>query len=196
MTSLFAYKMVRDFGFAPNPFGGLCTLATCKPNIRRRAAPGDLVVACGSVKNGRSGRVICAMRVGGAMTFQEYWEDPRFERKKAALGLSRQRAFGDNIYHHAPDGSWIQEDSHHSQVGGVLNPANLHQDTSADRILWASEFTYWGREAPVLPAEFDGFGLARVRDFRGDFEPEFVNRTNVWFDGLPRGRLGRPIDWT
>lgn len=195
MTSVFAYKMVRDFGFAPNPFGGLCTLATCKPKIRRRAEHGDLVIACGSVKNGRAGRVICAMRVAGAMTFQQYWQDPRFERKKAVLNLSRQRAFGDNIYHHAADGSWIQEDSHHSQIGGIVNIANLRQDTSTDRVLWASEFTYWGREAPEIPAEFDGFRLAAVRDFRGDFEPDLVTRANNWFDNLPRGQLGRPIDW-
>ncbi len=35
----------RDYGFAPNPFHGICTLATCKPVIRRvaRRATGSSV---------------------------------------------------------------------------------------------------------------------------------------------------------
>lgn len=187
--------MVRDYGFAPNPFGQYCTLATCKPAIRAKAQPGDLVVACGSVKNGYAGRVICAMRVAGAMSFQEYWEDHRFREKRPALGLSKRRAYGDNIYHHAPDGAWIQEDSHHSQVGGALNPANLKQDTSADRVLWAHSFVYWGREAPFAPPALEGFQLQAVRDRRVHFSNDFIQRANHWFDALPKGRLGRPIDW-
>src|SRR5712671_5339411 len=32
---LYSYVVARDFGFAPNPFFGVCTLATCKPDIRK-----------------------------------------------------------------------------------------------------------------------------------------------------------------
>lgn len=195
MTTVFAYKMVRDFGFAPNPFGGVCTLATCKPRIRAKAEAGDLIVACGSAANRRVGRVICAMRVGGALTFQDYWEDPRFQSKKPNLRASKQRAFGDNIYHHGEGGAWRQEDSHHSYIGGVTNELNLRQDTSADRVLWGEEFSYWGRNAIVIPEELDGFRLAAVRDCRFRYEQKFVDDALAWFDEQPRGRLGRPIDW-
>jgi hypothetical protein len=30
---LYVYAITRDFGFAPNPFHGSCTLATCKPEL-------------------------------------------------------------------------------------------------------------------------------------------------------------------
>ena len=40
---LFAYKMTHDTGFAPNPFWGCLTLATCKPKIRESKRPGDWV---------------------------------------------------------------------------------------------------------------------------------------------------------
>ena len=33
----------RDYGFAPNPYFGYCTLATCKPVIRRCAGVGDWI---------------------------------------------------------------------------------------------------------------------------------------------------------
>ncbi|MFH1865797.1 MAG: hypothetical protein ABIK85_07930, partial [Candidatus Eisenbacteria bacterium] len=37
---LFSYIVARDYGFAPNPFCGVCTLATCKPKIRESASVG------------------------------------------------------------------------------------------------------------------------------------------------------------
>ena len=41
--SVFVYVVARDFGFAPNPFHGFCTLACCKPKIRSAAEVGDWV---------------------------------------------------------------------------------------------------------------------------------------------------------
>ena len=52
---LFSYVVARDYGFAPNPFFGVCTLATCKPIVRRVAAIGDWIVGTGSKANGRQG---------------------------------------------------------------------------------------------------------------------------------------------
>lgn len=40
-SNLYAYAITRDLGFAPNPFHGFCTLATCKPGIRKTAKVGD-----------------------------------------------------------------------------------------------------------------------------------------------------------
>jgi hypothetical protein len=37
MTQLFTYTIPYDDGAAPNPFHGICTLAICKPSIRRVA---------------------------------------------------------------------------------------------------------------------------------------------------------------
>jgi hypothetical protein len=45
---LFSYVVARDYGFAPNPFHRHCTLATCKPGIRARAAVGDWVIGTGA----------------------------------------------------------------------------------------------------------------------------------------------------
>ena len=35
---IYEYVMTDDTGFAPNPFYGICTLACCKPVIRRGVA--------------------------------------------------------------------------------------------------------------------------------------------------------------
>jgi hypothetical protein len=66
---LYSYKVARDFGFAPNPFYGLCTLATCKPNIRKAAQVGDWVVGTGSKPNRLEGRLVFAMEVSETLAF-------------------------------------------------------------------------------------------------------------------------------
>ena len=38
MSRVYMYVVDRDFGFAPNPFHGVRTLATCKPPIRKGVA--------------------------------------------------------------------------------------------------------------------------------------------------------------
>ena len=95
---LFSYILARDYGFAPNPFFGVCTLATCKPKIRQTASIGDWIIGTGSSKYGRQGYLIFAMRVTETMTFNEYWDDERFRRKKPNMMGSTKQAFGDNIY--------------------------------------------------------------------------------------------------
>ena len=40
---LYSYIVVSDNGYAPKPTGGVCTLAYCKPTLRRVAQPSDYV---------------------------------------------------------------------------------------------------------------------------------------------------------
>ncbi len=61
MARIYSYVVRYDSGFAPNPFYGYCTLATCKPDIRRGAEVGDWVVGSGS--NDRS------IRRGGHLVY-------------------------------------------------------------------------------------------------------------------------------
>ena len=42
---LYSYVIKHDSGFAANPFCGYCTLADCKPAIRRTAKVGDWIVS-------------------------------------------------------------------------------------------------------------------------------------------------------
>jgi len=150
MSRLYSYVVVRDFGFAPNPFSGSCTLATCKPKIRGKASLGDWVIGVGAVSTGRQGDLIYAMKVGETLSFDEYWNESRFEVKRPVLNGSLKRAYGDNIYH-KEGGAWIQADSHHSFPAGRANIENLRRDVSADRVLIAGEFYYFGDRRVAVP---------------------------------------------
>ena len=126
---LYSYVVARDFGFAPNPFFGFCTLATCKPRIRSSASVGDWVVGTGA-KGGYDyqGRLIYAMQVSETLGFDDYWSDPRFNLKRPNLKGSLKAMYGDNIYRR--DGSqWVQADSHHSLPDGRLNTAKPRMGT-------------------------------------------------------------------
>lgn len=55
MSRLFSYIVVHDTGDAPCVDGGLLTLATCKPDIRRAAAIGDWVAGFHSISSRKRG---------------------------------------------------------------------------------------------------------------------------------------------
>lgn len=151
---LYSYIVARDFGFAPNPFHGFCTLATCKPKIRAGASLGDWVIGTGAKSRYNfPGRLIYAMQVGEILDFEKYWNDPRFVRKRPNLNGSLKVIYGDNIYSRKGK-RWVQADSHHSLENGRPNKANIAWDTGVNRVLVATKFVYWGKAAPTIPKEF------------------------------------------
>lgn len=199
-VTLFSYVVLRDYGFAPNPFGQICTLATCKPEIRRAATIGDWIVGTGSVARKRGDHLVYAMNVSEVLTFEEYWNEPRFQSKKPDLSGSNKSAFGDNIYHRSAKGDWSQQNSHHSLSSGAPNPANIERDTKADCVLIAAEYAYWGGSGPKIPSKFRNFdghdickkGPGHKRYFPEKMVAEFV----IWLKQLKLdGYLGRPMDW-
>ena len=148
------YVVDRDFGFAPNPFHGFCTLATCKPGIRGGASKTDWVVGMGGARLKAAGRCIFAMRVTEKITFDEYWANPVYLDKKPVRTGSNKMLVGDNIYHRdSNSGEWHQADSHHSHPDGSINTHNLRTDTKKENVLISKYFFYFGREAPAVPPQ-------------------------------------------
>ena len=154
MSRAFIYVVDRDFGFAPNPFHGYCTLATCKPTLRRSAQLGDWVIGVGGKRLGATGRCVYAMRVGEKISFNDYWNNPQHRDKKPVRNGSATRMVGDNIYNLDPVTSmWHQADSHHSNADGTANLHNLRADTSSNHVLLARLFYYFGSEALLIPED-------------------------------------------
>lgn len=80
---LWQYVITTDAGKAPNYDAPAATLAICKPQIRKRAEIGDLVVAyAGSGLRRNLHAVVWGGIVSGKMTFSEYWDAPDFQGKK------------------------------------------------------------------------------------------------------------------
>lgn len=148
---LFTYKQTHDSGFAPNPFHGVCTLATCKPRIRLHKQVGDWIAGFTSSRlTGDavgSERLIYLMQVTEKLPLEDYFADARFRAKIPTVGEGDCRSrVGDNIYGKR-DGIFFQvpNQSHH--------PHQLAKDTSGQFALISRHFAYFGSEPLVLPPE-------------------------------------------
>jgi hypothetical protein len=195
---IFSYIVARDYGFAPNPFYGYCSLGTCKPAIKRGGGVGDLIVGTGSVPHGLAGHLVYIMRVSEILSFAEYWNDPRFRQKRPNLYRSTRDAYGDNLYEPIANG-YIQHDSHHSLEDGGTNLFNRNKDTGTDAVLISDDFVYFGADGPVIPKslrDYHGYDLcAPTQGHKCRFPPQFVALVDDWFNTLPRGIQGVPADW-
>jgi len=205
MARIYSYVVRYDSGFAPNPFYNYCTLATCKPDIRRSAKIGDWVVgsASNAKKVRRGGHLVYAMRVTEAMTFDSYSKDARFRAKKPFRRGSRKQSCGDNIYYReSVNSEWRQRDSFHSTPDGQRNAEHVERDTGVNRVLISDDFVYYGGEGPLFADDLrdqegrslckSGIGLTCFDD------PLLVDKLSEWLKGYlksGRGYQGPPHEW-
>ena len=186
---LFTYVVRFDFGLAPNPYYDFCTLAVCKPGIRKGAKVGDWVLGTGSARRGirRGGFAVYAMRVTETLTFDEYWVDERFKKKrpKVSAPMMSKKDIGDNLYHRdKKSGKWRQK-------LGAHDSTDLETDTSVNRVLVSSNFVYWGGSGPRVPDFYDKNVVCRGQNYRNKFGPGVVRDFNNWIlDIQDRGQTG------
>ena len=194
MTNYFSYVIEHDYGLAPNPFGGFCTLSVCKPRIRknRNINIGDWVIGTGSKKLNKVNHLIYAMRLDEKLTLDEYWHDSRFEYKKPIINGSLTQIYGDNFYHLDENENWIQEKSAHSVI---KKEKHSKRDTSGVNVLISKHFYYLGDNAVLIPKAYHeickkgpGMKYKGLEEIGG----EFISwvETNVTL-----GISGDPINW-
>lgn len=160
---LCSYTMTDDTGFAPNPYHGILTLATCKPQIRRseRVKEGVWIAGwAGKALQQNGGReLIYLAQVSKKIPLGEYYENYKEKRpllieesymehkKDEKKRCSRIKAsaennpdiMGDNIYKL-------------NRLSGLLEwqPNNFHtsdcaeHDTNGQNAIICNEFYYFG----------------------------------------------------
>lgn len=192
----FRYRMDHDYGFAPNPFWGTLTLATCKAQIRKSKslAIGDWIVGLGSKAMGNEGKVVYVAQVDEIITFDQYWGDSRFQVKKADIKGSLMQMYGDNVYH-TVKGKVVQEPCAHSNDA---NGRHKKSDISGKNVLLCKRFFYFGDEAFMLPVEFEYIGNTgnpRATKYK-DLNDEKINRFVTWLEtNYTTGIHGDPCNW-
>ncbi|MGD0777486.1 MAG: hypothetical protein ABSC05_32230 [Candidatus Solibacter sp.] len=195
--TLYSYIVTHDTGFAPNPFFGYCTLACCKPGIRKHAKKGDWIVGLTPLAKGVGNKIVYFMEVDESLSFDDYWRDPRFKQKRPKLDAGSARRSGDNIYKPLPNGDHYQLPSAHSKPkfsDGQNAETKCRDVCRGERVLISRNFVYYGSKAKELPRE-----LARLkvgRSYRCHFLLEvqeafrkFVSRQRNF------GMISRPHDW-
>ena len=190
---LFTYAIKYDTGFAPNPFHGICTLNTCKPQIRREADIGDWVVGL------KKDRVIFVMEVTKKISMSDYWKLCKTDYPKKI-----------------PDQSGIPHDpillcgdcqydfSGHTLklLKGLHGQSNVKTDLSGKNTLISENFIYFGSKVKKLPKNLlpiakysNGIWIGQARKSKANlpFRDQFLK----WVKTLPcsnKAVLAKPSD--
>lgn len=182
---LSAYIVRHDGGFSPNPFGRVCTLACCKPQIRRYAKQGDIVVGTGAARCGLSGQLIYAMRVEAVLAFEKYWE--RYPSKRPSPRTPVKK-LGDNIWHQDTSGNWC------CAPGAVHDERHRNRDLYGCNALISTEFYYFGRDAIKIPDRFRCL-IAPTQGHKNTYDIHLITRFWDWVTAkAPKpGRIGLPF---
>ncbi|MDM1072282.1 hypothetical protein HX001_07220 [Empedobacter brevis] len=206
MLKLYTYVLDHDLGLAPNPFWGYCTLAVCKPKIRKskKLSIGNWIIGTGSralekrysrKKGVYVNNLIYAMEVNEIIKMEDYWNDSRFLIKRPNINGSLAKMYGDNIYSLKENGEWVQLNSAHSLLEGAINEKHLKADTGGINVLISNNFYYLGDNCVKIPEEFKHL----ICNGRGErcHEEDLCEDLINWIKRTHnKGVTGEPIDWT
>jgi len=197
---IYSYRIDHDYGLAPNPFGKYCTVAVCKPGIRRSSnlKIGDWLIGTGSMALNRESqfdsvsRLIYAMKVSEILDLNSYWHDSRFEYKKPNMGGTLSSVFGDNFYHKDNNDNWIQSDCAHRNIDGRYNDEHKRKDINGKNALISEVYYYFGDGAPEIPNHFkavchstQGQKIVRPKELASGFVDWLQSNFDIGMHGLP-----------
>lgn len=195
---LFTYTIPVDDGAAPNPFRGMCSLAICKPGIRRVAKEGDWIAGLGSVNAPRgklSGCLVYAMRVEEVLSLEEYdrHAPARWPHRIPNLNSADlSERLGDCIYDYS-SGAPRQRPSVHGKK-------NIETDLSGKNVLISRDFYYFGSRAVELPKNLRSI-CHQTQGHRSDSNASYFDAFVTWLrrDFAPGQMHGWPdfiVDWS
>lgn len=180
---LYTYCLRYDYGSAPNPYWGICTLVICKPVIRRTAEVGDWVVGfcSASFENSKYPRhIVYAMQVTDKMMLKEY--DAFCQQNypgKIPIWGSRdyRRRVGDCIYDFSSgDDDPILRD-------GVHNEANRERDLNGYYALISNHFYYFGDKPRKLPLNLEPI-VHKTPGHKSNANADYVNEFIEWIKNI------------
>jgi hypothetical protein len=181
MPRLFTYTIPIDDGAAPNPFRGMCSLAICKPGIRRVAQRGDWVAGLGSKdahSGDLSGHFVYAMRVEAVLSLKEYDKQAPTEwpyRIPDVGSLDLSERLGDCIYDYSQGVP--------KQRASVHGPGNVETDLSGENVLISRDFYYLGNHAIKLPDHLLSI-CHQTQGHRSDSNAPYFDSFVAWLRNL------------
>ena len=165
MARLLTYRMTSDSGFAPNPFHGVLTLATCKYGIRKAKTRkvGDWIAGFSSLDLQHKAKVsgVCIDRDAliwiGKITEKplplgKYFEQERFNMKKPFEG-NQISISGDNIYKYGNGSFGLVQSVGNLQKKNRHHPHKAEQDSdkAGENVLIFEKFYYFGDKSFIIP---------------------------------------------
>ncbi len=183
---LYSYVITHDYGFAPNPFGGKLTLATCKPKIRRNAKSGDhWIMGTGSKNSVGTNKLIFAGKISSVISLEEYGSSDLYKIKIPNKNGESWQKRGDNIYYKDENNCWLQ------RINPFHNQEHFDTDIAGENVIICEVFWYFGELAPIIPKEFISLikvGTGHKNNVKNSVKLEFIE----WLQNFPKGIQGQP----
>ena len=197
---LFSYKMTDDVGFAPNPFHGFLSLATCKPKIRLKKDKGNYIAGftskelCGE-KVGHE-RLVFIMKVTEKVNFDRYWNDPQFQIKKPNRN-SKINTRGDNIYEPIKNLNKFDINNYIQHPNYFHFEREREHDLTGQFVLLSDEFFYFGMGA--IPLDEFKINIPRTQSAHGVKTDDGLEIKKIWeylSANFPKSvPINRPHKW-
>ena len=185
---LCSYTITNDTGLAPNPFWGYCTLAVCTPNhMGIRAKSRDWFIGTTTVAKGS--KLIYAMQVSEVLSFDLYYNDQRFEKKRPIISGTWQQRCGDNMYNKDRTGKWLQHPTQYHN-----NENAVKKDLKHPFVFIAEHFYYFGDKAVKIPTKYEEL-IRKRQGCKCSYPPNTVDRFLNWLQStFTSGIHGNPAD--
>jgi hypothetical protein len=192
---IYRYIVRVDAGTAPNPWCGFCTLAICKPRIRRSAREGDWVVG---FQSRNADRIVYAMLAEQKLGFDEYWRTPKFRDRRPD-----RTDYPDNLYRPLKPGARAEADF--ELVPNRVHPpdeiSHKRRDLSGQFVVVSNTYWYFGAQGadwPTLlrhlrPISARGKPIREIYKLRGSDPTHEIEILEHWLRGFgPPGKYGDP----
>ncbi len=195
--SLYTYKLTYESGDAPNPYGGICSLAICKPTIRRTCNVGDWVagiVSKGLVYRSKStedhfDELIYAMKISKKMSFKEYDE---YCKKQCNIKLPENARTGDCIYFENDKGILEQRENYaHNLENKDTDLKGINKKDEDKAVILGEEFYYFGKNSIKIPKEMEEIIIKGEGHQRPKNQP-YVEQFEEWIRTQKKGINGNP----
>ena len=142
---IYIYTVPVDDGAAPNPYGDICTLAICKPNLRKIAKVDDWIIGLNS-----ECKLIYTMKITTVQTMKEY---DSFTKENLKIKIPNksskniQEQMGDSVYDFSNENITLRPSVH--------SRCTKDMDLAGKNVLLSTNFYYFGNQVQKLPKEFD-----------------------------------------
>lgn len=139
----YAYIVPIDDGAAPNPYGGVCTLAICKPNLRKVAQEGDWVLGFVNSEENTSERLLLyAMKVTKVLSMSDYdayTKDALPIKIPDIKSTCLQKQMGDSVYDFSVENVALRPSVH--------SLCTKEMDLDGKNVLLSEYFYYFGSQS-------------------------------------------------
>ncbi len=143
-VSLFVYKLTTDDGGAPCVVNGLLSLAICKPMIRKKAKPGDLIFGFAANSLHSDNRLIYVARVAKAIPGGDYYRQRRYPGRPDRIYKWRS----DGTFTHREDAQFHWSDESDVRDEHLRHDLGSFSDYERATVLVSDDYRYFGADSP------------------------------------------------